>query len=71
MNQEQPPPKPGDILVQGGNLVHHSLLLPDATSNPGQFLVVNGNSDYQSVLIKPINRGSVVAYYSLENFAGK
>ncbi len=70
LNQEQPPPKPGDILVQGGNLVHHSLLLPD-DAGPNHFLVINGNSDFQSVLIKPITRKSVVAYYSLENFANK
>ena len=60
-------PKPGDMLVQGGSLVHHSLLLPDSVGN-GDFLVVNGNSDGQSVLIKPIKRKSVVAVYSLEDF---
>lgn len=69
-NQEQNAPKPGDILVQGGSLVHHSLLLPD-DAGPNHYLVVNGNSDFQSVLIKPITRTSVVAVYSLENFANK
>ncbi len=61
-------PKPGDMLVQGGSLVHHSLLLPDSVGN-GDFLVVNGNSDGQSVLIKTIKRQSVVAVYSLEDFS--
>ena len=62
--------KPGDILVQGGSRVHHSLLLPD-DAGPGNYLVVNGNSNFQSVLIAPITRKSVVAVYSLENFSGK
>ena len=67
---EQPPPKPGDMLVQGGSLVHHSLLLPD-DAGPKHYLVVNGNSDFQSILIKPILRSSVVAIYSLEDFFGR
>ena len=65
-----PAPKPGDILVQEGSRAHHCVLLPD-DAGPGHYLVVNGNSTYQSVLIKPITRSSVVAVYSLENFAGK
>jgi peptidoglycan hydrolase-like protein with peptidoglycan-binding domain len=64
-SQSNPAPKPGDILVQGGSLVHHSLLLPDE-AGPNHFLVINGNSDYQSVLIKPIARKSVVAFYGLD-----
>ncbi len=60
-------PKPGDMLVQGGNLVHHSLLLPDDAGGKN-FLVVNGNSDFQGITIKPIARSSVVAVYSLEDF---
>ncbi len=68
-NVELPPPKPGDILVQGGNLVHHSLLMPDDVGRD-HYLVINGNSDFQSILIKPITRKSVVAIYSLEDFAG-
>jgi len=67
---ESAEPKPGDMLVQGGSLVHHSLLLPD-DAGKNHFLVVNGNSDGQSVLIKPITRKSVVAVYSLEDFAKK
>ena len=57
------------MLVQGGNLVHHSLLLPDDVG-PKHHLVINGNSDFQSILIKPILRSSVVKIYSLEDFAG-
>ena len=54
--------------VQGGSLVHHSPLLPEAGLN-GDFLVVTGNSDGQSVLIKSIKRQYVVAIYSLEDFS--
>ena len=68
-NQEHPSPKPGDILVQGGSVAHHSLLRQDF-AGANNCLVVNGNSDFQSVLIKPISRKSVVAVYSIENFAG-
>ena len=68
-NQGKAAPKPDEILVQGGSLVNHGLLLPeDAGAN--NYLVATGNSDFQSVLIKPINRKSAVAVYSLENFAG-
>jgi len=67
-SQEQAAPKPGDILVQGGSVAHHSLKLPD-DAGANDYLVVNGNSSFQSVLIKPISRKSVVAVYRLENFA--
>jgi peptidoglycan hydrolase-like protein with peptidoglycan-binding domain len=67
---ELPLPKPGDMLVLGGNLVHHCLMMPD-DAGPDHYLVVNGNSDFQSILIKPILRKSVVAIYSLEDFVGK
>ena len=56
------------FLVQGGSVAHHSLLLPD-DAGANNYLVVNGNSDFQSVLIEPISRKSVVAVYSIENFA--
>ena len=68
VNVETPPPKPGDILVQTGNLVHHCLLLPDDVG-PHHYLAVNGNSDFQSVLIKPITRKSVQFIFSLEDFS--
>lgn len=62
-----PPPKPGDMLVQRGQLSHHCLLLPDDVG-PNLYLAVHGNSDYQSVSIKPIERTTVAAIYSLEDF---
>jgi len=68
-DQEQAAPKPADILVQGGSVAHHSLLLPD-DAGANDYLVVNGSSSFQSALIKPISRKSVVTVYSLENFAG-
>ena len=69
MYDKPPAPKPGDILVQGGTLSHHCILLPDS-AGADEFLVLNGNSDYQSITIKPIKRASVVAIYSLEDFSG-
>ncbi len=60
--------KPGDILIQGGSVAHHSLLLPD-DGGKNDFVVVNGNSNGQSVLIKPIQRKTVVAIFRLDDFS--
>lgn len=53
----------GDICVQSGAEVHHFV----AVDIQGDTLQgVNGNSDYQSILLKPMGRGSVVYYYRPE-----
>ena len=70
MDKKPPPPKPGDMLVLAKPLIHHFLLLPD-DAGPNHYLSLNGNSDYQSITIKRIERSGLVAYYSLEDFANQ
>ncbi len=62
-------PKPGDILVQSGGRVHHSLLL-EPHDGKSFFTVVNGNSERQSIRITndTVSRSSVQYVYSLEDF---
>jgi hypothetical protein len=51
--------KPGDVCVMKGETVHH--FIPITDTDPMQ--TVNGNSDNQSILIKPIFRSQVAYYY--------
>jgi len=53
----------GDICVQYGGEVHHFIPIE---VNGDDLLGVNGNSDYQSILIKPMKRASVNYYYRPE-----
>lgn len=53
----------GDICVQSGSEVHHFVAVD---FNGDTIQGVNGNSDYQSILLKPMARGSVIYYYRPE-----
>jgi hypothetical protein len=53
----------GDICVQSGQEVHHFVAV-DIQGDTIQG--VNGNSDYQSILLKPMSRGTVIYYYRPE-----
>jgi hypothetical protein len=54
--------RPGDICVKKGGVVHHCIAISDG--DPVQ--TVNGNSDNQSILIKPIARSQVAYYYKVD-----
>ena len=53
----------GDICVQSGTEVHHFVAV-DIQGDTIQG--VNGNSDYQSILLEPMARGTVLYYYRPE-----
>lgn len=53
----------GDICVQFGGEVHHFI---PVEVNGDDIQGVNGNSDYQSILLKPMKRGTVNYYYRPE-----
>lgn len=53
----------GDICVQSGGEVHHFI---PTEINGDDFQGVNGNSDYQSILLKPMKRSTVLYYYRPE-----
>ncbi len=55
--------RPGDVLVMKGEEVHHCV----ATADQGAtVLTVNGNSDYQGILEKPVSKSSVAYYYLVD-----
>lgn len=55
-------PQPGDVAVLTGPEIHHCIV----TANDGQTLqTVNGNSDNQSILIKPVAVSRVAYYYTV------
>jgi hypothetical protein len=60
--RQQGTPQVGDILVMSGKLVHHCVLL-----NKVGWQTVNGNSEFQSVLIKPTNPANISYYYSVDD----
>ena len=53
----------GDICVQMGGEVHHFVAVEPGSAT---FLGVNGNSDYQSILQKPMSLSTVQYYYRPE-----
>lgn len=54
--------RPGDVVVLSGNEVHHCI----PTSIDGQTMqTVNGNSDNQSILVKPIPVSRIAYYYNV------
>jgi peptidoglycan hydrolase-like protein with peptidoglycan-binding domain len=55
-------PQPGDVAVLTGEEIHHCIV----TANDGKTLqTVNGNSDNQSILIKPVPVSRVAYYYTV------
>jgi hypothetical protein len=54
--------RPGDVCVKKGQSVHH--FIPITDSDPMQ--TVNGNSDNQSILIKPTHKNQVAYYYQVD-----
>ncbi len=54
--------RPGDVCVKKGQAVHH--FIPITDTDPMQ--TVNGNSDNQSILIKPISKSQVAYYYPVD-----
>lgn len=52
----------GDVCIKKGDRVHH--FIPITDTDPMQ--TVNGNSDSQSILIKPIYRSQVAYYYQVD-----
>lgn len=52
--------QPGDIVVEKGATVHHYVV---ASIDGDQIVSVNGNSDAQSILVKPKSRAGVWYYY--------
>ncbi len=52
----------GDVVVMKGARVHH--FIPITDTDPMQ--TVNGNSDNQSILIKPIPKSKVAYYYRVD-----
>lgn len=52
--------QPGDIAVEKGDTVHHYVV---ASIAGDQIVSVNGNSDAQSILVKPKTRAGVWYYY--------
>jgi len=54
--------KPGDIAVMAKNVHHFIVASPTADS----IITINGNSDNQSILVKPRPLSSVVYFYSVE-----
>lgn len=55
--------RPGDIAVIAKD-VHHFIV---ASPTADQIITINGNSDNQSILVKPRPLSSVVYFYSVEN----
>ncbi len=53
---------PGDVCLKKGSTRHHFIVITD--SDP--MLTVNGNSDFQSILIKPIARSEVLLHYKVD-----
>lgn len=54
----------GDICVKQGGLVHHFIPYEVDTAK-GRLQTVNGNSDWQSILKKPLAISEVAYYYTL------
>ncbi len=54
--------RPGDVCVKKGDRVHH--FIPITDTDPMQ--TVNGNSDNQSILIKPTHKSQVAYYYQVD-----
>ncbi|MEZ5365717.1 MAG: hypothetical protein R2748_26150 [Bryobacterales bacterium] len=52
----------GDVCIKKGDRVHH--FIPITDGDPMQ--TVNGNSDNQSILIKPLARSQVAYYYQVD-----
>lgn len=55
--------RPGDIAVMAKD-VHHFIV---ASPLADEIITINGNSDYQSILVKPRPLSSVVYFYSVED----
>jgi hypothetical protein len=62
-------PQIGDIVILKGGLVHHFILINKQGDN-GNWITVNGNSDYQSILVKPVDPKNVAYYYSVDDYKG-
>jgi hypothetical protein len=54
----------GDICVKKGDLVHH--FIPYNIAGNGVMQTVNGNSDWQSILTKPLPIKDVAYYYRVD-----
>ena len=54
--------QPGDVLVMKGGTVNHCIAIADDGSSMS---TVNGNSDNQSILIKPQTKSQVAYYYKV------
>jgi len=54
--------RPGDVCVKKGSSIHHFIVISDG--DPMQ--TVNGNSDNQSILIKPTYRNQIAYYYKVD-----
>jgi len=54
--------QPGDVLVMKGGTVHHCIAISD---DGATMMTVNGNSDNQSILIKPVQKSSIAYYYKV------
>ena len=53
----------GDICVQSGGEIHHFI---PVEINGDEIQGVNGNSSYQSILLKPMKRATIAYYYRPE-----
>ncbi len=60
-------PGPGDILILKGDGSHHCIVTALISEN--EMETVNGNSDYQSILVKPVRKQDIAAYYSVAKLA--
>lgn len=54
----------GDICVQANSVLHHFVAID--VSDPTSIQGVNGNSDFQSILVKPMARSTIAYYYRPE-----
>lgn len=54
----------GDICVQANAKVHHFVAID--VSDPNVIIGVNGNSDWQSILVKPMARSTIAYHYRPE-----
>ena len=54
--------KPGDVCVTGPPRYHHFIVI----GGGDVMTTVNGNSDNQSILIKPVSRQSIACYYKVD-----